>query len=508
MDFITTLAKLMKQFGSKANSEFLPKGKVSTLFQAILEQRVGTDREAAQYIYGKDARPEEKKFLMLKKELEEQLVDQLLKIHTRSSKPKNKLLPTAASQSTAMLHTKLWCRKQMMLSELLLNHHSAQHAEKILLKVSKQAEKMLFYHILEECWMLLRQVYMMKGDAKRDLYDEKIVSLQEEKRLINQAISKYEQLQSKSESSLARSYELAQEAEASATAVGQWLDKLHPFIQYYYYRICTVKCIHYLHLQELHELIRQQAAFIKLQPRFRNEEYLAEIYLNLIYLCKARGSLRSAKLYIRRLLTYQHLHGRLSLSVLEQAFDIYMKTQEYEEAGTVLETIRQTYDPLLSPVQKSQWLMKEAYLYYILLHQDKKEDIVRFTPTFATHVNLSAFDQQTAPLAYDKKGHQIQVLIIKSLLMHVIGEKDFSYHTKLLQVYYRRHLSDLEDLRTKLFFQVIIRVSSVNFSSKKMKNQPLIEELESLPNIYHERQEIIPYKTLWKMAEGRMVDDQ
>ena len=204
MDFITATTQLFQHYSPQTDGSFLPEGKLRKLFQLAASNTTTTDREAVQHLYGPGTRPEEKKFLMLKKELEEKLINQLLLQHPQGNTTSNK------ETGDSILSTKLWCRKQMIFTELLLAHNLHQYAEKILLKISKQVEKLLFYHILEETYLLLRQVYMLKGDAKKIiLYDKKITQLEEENQRINQASGWYELLQVQANSTIARSESLA-----------------------------------------------------------------------------------------------------------------------------------------------------------------------------------------------------------------------------------------------------------------------------------------------------------
>ena len=291
-------------FPRKPTVLFLPEGKLRTLFHLTASGQATTDREAVQHLYGPDARPEEKKFLMLKKELEDRITNQLLQRGTQTN-----TVPSGKEAWDRIPGIKLWCRRQMILAEMLLTHHLHQHAEKILLKVSKQAETLLFYFILEESWLLLRQVYMLKGDAKKIIaHNEKIATLQEEKQRISQASGWYELLQVRANSTIARSESLAKEAQHDATTIAQWLSETKdPYLELYYYRIRTIEYIHRSDTEALQALIEKKAAFIKRHRRFRNLPHLAEITLHRAFLCQAGGNLRSALRYAERGLTFQNL---------------------------------------------------------------------------------------------------------------------------------------------------------------------------------------------------------
>lgn len=500
MEFIIAIHKLLRHQVPQPEASFLPEGKMKQLYQAMAKGKVNTDREAVQHIYGHSAQPQEKKFLLLKKDLEERLVDRLLQFHTR---------PNHVQQRIDTSHIKLWCRKQMILSELLLAHNLHLHAEKILLKISTQAEKLLLYHILEECWLLLRQVHMLKGEAKElSVYDKKIANLHEEKRLLNQASGLYELLQVQANRTIVNSKNLARQASEHAATVAIWLGiNANPYLELLYYDIRTIEHTNHPDTDKLQALIKEKTAFIKRHKKFRNPQQLAEINLTRIYLCQAKGNLRSALRYVLRILTYQGLHWNLWLSIQEKAFVIYMNTGEYEKAGEILQrALRTSQAQLLNPFQESQWFLWEAYLYYMLMHQEKAEEIKVFTPNFAGNINLADFDRRTMPLANDKKGYQVQVLIMRTLLLHKTGKGSMSYHAKSLRRYYQRHLTDLADIKTKLFFQIIAQAAAVDFAWDKtiQRTYSLVQELENMPNHFHEKQELVPYKTLWGIVRDKI----
>ena len=517
MDFITAVTRLLRQYSPQPETSFLPEGKLKKLFHLAASGKATTDREAVQHLYGPGAKPQDKKFLMLKKELETRLIDHLLQQHSQDN-----TLSNSKGTSNQVRVTKLWCRKQMILTELLLDHNLHQYAEKILLKVSKQAEKLLFYHILEETWMLLRQVYMLKGDAKKiAIYDEKIKQLEKQNQRINQATGWYELLQVQANSTIARSESLAQQAHQQANTVAQWLSETNdPFLERYYHRICTIEYTNHPDTgrrdagrrdagqrpgEALQSLIQEKAAFVKRHRRFRNRHQLIEVTLNRIYLCQARGNLKSAKRYAERALAFENLPWNLLLSVQEKAFIIYIRLQDYDSAGEILRQVTRTKQAqLLSPFQASQWYLREAYLYYGLVHQSNLEKVDALTPRFARKISLSEFDHHTAPLASDKKGYQVQVLIMKTLLLHQTRKGTMEYQAKSLNMYYRRHLTDLHDIKTKLFFQIITKAASVNFDKKKTVQRAgsLVQALEAMPDHFQEHQELIPYKVLWEIIKS------
>lgn len=496
MDFITATTQLLQHYSPQTDGSFLPEGKLKKLFQLAASNKTTTDREAVRHIYGPGAKPEEKKFLILKKELEEKLINQLLIQHPQGNVP--------SETGDSILSTKLWCRKQMIFTELLLAYNLHQHAERILLKISKQAEKLLFYHILEETYLLLRQVYMLKGEAKKiTVYNEKFTQLEEENRRINQASGWYELLQVQANSTIAHSESLAHQANTLA----QWLNETSsPFLELYYHRIRIIEYTNRTDTHALQTLIQEKAAFVKRHRRFRNQHQLVEVTLNRIYLCQAKGSLRSARRYAERALAFENLPWNLLLAVQEKAFIIYLRLQDYNSAGEILRQATRTEQAqLLSPFQASQWYLREAYLYYGLTHQKSLEKVDSLTPHFAHKISLSEFDRHTASLASDKKGYQVQVLIMKTLLLHQTGKGAIKYQGKSLNMYYRRHLADLDDKKTKLFFQMITKAALASFDRKKamQRTSLLVQELNSMPNHFQEHQELIPYKLLWASIIGQ-----
>lgn len=505
MDFITDIVKLLQLYAPQTNSSFLPEGKLRQIFEDTATGEVTTDRQAVRLLYGPDAHPQEKKFMMIKKELEDRIIERLLQ-HPPSLNKSVEGKQTWDTFPTA----KLWCRRQMIFAEMLLTNHLHQHAEGVLLKVSKQADKLLFYHVLEETWLLLRQVYMLKGDAaKVAKYDEQSEALGRRKRRINQASGWYERLQLQANATIACSADLAEEAQRRAVVVNQWLEENpDPFLELYYYRICTIAYTNQTDTAALQTLIQAKATFIKKHRRFRTFAHWTEIMLNRIYLCQAKGNLRSARRYVERLLTIQRLPWNLLLAIKEKAFIVYLRLGEYDRAGEILQQVtRGESAALLNNFQAGQWYVREAYLYYALVQNQRAADVGQLTPRFAGKVSLAEFNRQTLPLASDKKGYQVQVLVMEILLMHQKGESNTGHYAKRLKMYYQRHLTALEDTKTKLFFQMMIKAATVDFDRDKTlkRTQQLVKELNAMPHHFPEQQELIPYKTLWYEITGMLI---
>ena len=277
-------------------------------------------------------------------------------------------------------------------------------------------------------------------------------------------------------------------------------------MELYYHRIRTIEYTNRTDALALQALIQEKAAFVKRHRRFRNQHQLVEVSLNRIYLCQAKGSLQSARRYAERALAFENLPWNLLLAVQEKAFIIYLRLQDYNSAGEILRQATCTEQAqLLNSFQASQWYLREAYLYYGLIHQKSPEKVDALTPRFAHKISLSEFDRHTAPLASDKKGYQVQVLIMKTLLLHQTRKGAMDYRAKSLNMYYRRHLTDLDDIKTKLFFQMMTKAASVDFDKEKtlQRTNSLVQELTLIPNHFREYQELIPYKLLWASIIGQ-----
>ena len=491
MDLITKMTDLYQRYAPNATDEFLSEGKAKHLFGAILKKQVTTDREAVRHIYGAESQPGDKKFLMLKKELEDRLVDQLLRAPVSRGKK--------TSQINKTLSIKLWCRKQLMISELLLTHHEHDHAEKILVKVGQRAEKYIFYHIQEECALLLRQVYARQGEARKLARQEAQISkIQKINYRITRAIGWHEQLELQISQSISLSAAIAKQAIEKAEILAEWRNEGdHPFLAYYHYRIGAIGQVHSSNVEGFQYFLQRQVTLLKRFSFFRDRHHLTELLLDRLLLCQAQGNIASSVHYANRLFDESDMLGPLRLKVYNAVFTAYMRAGEYQRAGQVMLKAKQVSK--LSKAEQSQWYVKEAYLFYLLLVKRADESIRQFTPRFADGFNPSAFDQLTQPLVYDKRGYQVQVLIIKTILLKHFNKMDTTYHARNLQIYYQKHLRDLAERRTQLFFQLITKIAAGGSLKNKgvARVEPLYQALEQKPKGLPENQELVPYEILW-----------
>ena len=175
-----------------------------------------------------------------------------------------------------------------------------------------------------------------------------------------------------------------------------------------------------------------------------------------------------------------------------------MRSSEYQRAAQVLSEVKRVNRS--SKVEQSQWYVKEAYLYYMFLVKKEDASIRQLTPQFSKGFSPALFDQLTQPLSYDKRGYQVQALIIKTILLKHFGRIENTYHLRSLQTYYQRHLRDLIEQRTQIFFQMVAKtaVSSVARSKAGTGVDLLYQSMKEIPRSIIEGQEIIPYEVLWE----------
>ena len=491
MDLITKMTDLYQYYAPNATDEFLGEGKAKHLLRAILKKQVTTDREAVRHIYGPESQPGDKKFLMLKKELEDRLVDQLLRAPAYRDKKTSPINKT--------LSTKLWCRKQLIISELLLTHHEYDFAEKILVKAGQQAKKRVFYHIQEECALLLRQVYARQGEARKLARQEaQIAKIQQINHRITRAIGWHEQLELQIRQNISLSAAIAIQATEKAEILAEWRNEEdHPFLAYHHYRIGAIGQVHASNVEEFQYFFQRQVALLKRFSFFRDRHHLTELFLDRLLLCQAQNNAISSVRYANRLFVESNVPSLLQLKVYNAVFTAYIRVGEYQRAGQVLLKAKQI--SRLSKAEQGQWYVKEAYLYYMLLAKRVNESIPQFTPRFADGFNPATFDQLTQPLAYDKRGYQVLVLIIKTVLLHHFGRIDSAYHARNLQIYYQRHLRDMVEQRTQLFFKLITQLAAGDSLKDKevARVEPLYRALEQKPKGMPESQELVPYEVLW-----------
>lgn len=282
MDVLSPIIKILQSYAHSIDSSFLPEGKLKQLFEGVITNQVVTDQQAVCHLYGLEAKTGEKKFLMLKRELEKRVIDQLIQ-HVLQDNHFSHKKQTEKEVSV----TKLWCQKQLIFVDILLTHQLYTYAEKVLMRIGKEAEKLHLYHILEETWLLLRGVYIIFGATRKiGAYNRKLVQLGQKKQRVHQARGWLELLQVETHATLARSTALAEQATADAERIALWLKKSNnPFLRYYYHRILAIKWMNLANFDELKALVKKQTTLIKRQQRFRTERHIVGVNLYRVYLC-------------------------------------------------------------------------------------------------------------------------------------------------------------------------------------------------------------------------------
>jgi len=405
MEFLVSIIPIVKGQYRISSRSFLPKdSKLKQLFDAVAAGKASTDAEAAALLY--KSAPQEKRYLMLKKELKGKVINRLLETALKGG-----------GQSVTEL--KLHCRKQIIIAELLMAHALTAQAEKVLYKAMLQAEQCALVPIQKTCLRLLKQIAAQQANAKKIAgYKEKLNTLSILENRMDEADSLYALLKTKDRFTIAPSPEIAAGARRDAEILEKWLhESSHPVFQLYYYRLQAVAGWHGQDANLLRKLIEKWYQLPGHHSFLRNDPHLAEINLAYWQYCMQVGETDKAWQLIERSLRYLQITNENKFALYEAGFATLLRMRRYEAAGKMLlKAVKHLQFPHLHVYEKSRWMLNQAYLYYIFLCKQQAGHIKQFTPDFSNGTGLIELEKQLSPLDCDKQGSFLQWMMLKPLL--------------------------------------------------------------------------------------------
>lgn len=490
MDLINELAFILSKNKPQEFDALIPeKSKIRKLFDLVTSHQVKTDSEASQLIYNTE-KPD-KKYLMLKRNLVQKLSDLVYLQNYEEMDKEN------------YMNVHFQVEKELLIAEKLLLKNVYHNPTKIIAKVEQTAKEYYFIDIQVAAAKKFRAVYALKGYPKEtELYDEKVKQLVKFQNYYNASQGIWEKLYSKTKFSPARSEEVVQEATENLIQIKEWLEVYNsPFIRILFYRI---QILLYQQLNDSKQISNILKKFDKLLSDFPFVNTKA-LQLDINYY-KARYFKDIGKLHE----AIKHIHNCLQLSdyrafdkflIQELHFDILVKTEDYKKAGEVLNEVNSVPQfQFLNPLDKSNWVIREAYL-FILYNAFNKKEFIQFLPIFSEQKALHYFLEKTKKSGKDKYGYNLSLLIIRVILFKIHKLNEIENEGNNMLVYYHRYLKQIENNRTVVFFQQLAKSASQGFEIDEMyeRKAKLTKKLEECASVKYDAFEIIPYVKFWEL---------
>lgn len=481
MDLLAELVFILSIAPPRMLDFLLPaKSKARKLYDAIVKGEIKDDDEAAQLIYKSSAKA--KKYLMLKRHLIHKLSDMVL------------IGELAAELENNAWAEKIYMEQQLTLAEKMLAQNVYHNAEKIILKTYQRAIQFCLSSIQLKSLKLLRLIYSLKGYPEETLQYQKlyldclILCEQEE-----QALAYWEIIQSKIKFFISPNLQVATESLEFAEIIAQQEISNNPFAKLIYYRLKIVAYSQKKDIVAWHEQLLAWDNLFEENPFLKDNHILLAWHLAWAVYYRHNKNLNEAIEHIEKALKYADYRAFNKFEVQNWHFDLLLKCNKYQKALEVLVEVHQTpqYDFLDKPDQAG-WLIREAYLYFLLGKKAKKE-----LPNFNKKKFWNEFLSQTQAISKDKQGFNVLFMVIRFLLLMVKEPHQNEDLGNNLRVYYQRYLKDAPP-RTRFFFKNIADVARSGLKPESVEQQTLKfnQYLNQECPLYDDC-ELVAYEDLW-----------
>ncbi len=492
MDLISELVHLIAKDPPRSLELMLPNGtKSRKLYDAVLEGRIVNDSDASQLIY--NATEQEKKYLMLKRNLTRKLFELIL------------IAPHSEINRTNYVFVQFECEKELTIARKLLIQNVYHNARKIALRVEKVARKLYLVELQLNCAKVLANIYSLEGNTKAAVKTHQhIKGLIQENIALVETRCLWEELYSETKHTLALTKPIADKALKYAQQIEQFLQQTSsPFVRMYYYRVLL---FHYKHAQNPDMVLQTIQQFQKLlqdHPFVKTREIMVEIELELaIYYSNAK-QLNQATQHINLCLKNTNYDTFDKFLMQTWHFDIQIRNENYTKALHICEEVKQTTQfQYLNPIDKAVWKMKEALLYLVVATKETPDKgLSEYTASYEKQYSHADFIHVCSATTKDKKGYNIIYQYSDLLMQLAFHNHDFDAEGNKMMVYYYRHLKNQSQQRTRYFFYHMSKLASVNFSKDEAQKRAELfkEDIANIPGQY-DLCEWIPYEVLWNVV--------
>ncbi|MDX2196966.1 MAG: hypothetical protein NW207_11150 [Cytophagales bacterium] len=494
MDTLIELVYVVNKNIPRSFENLLPKdSKIRQLFDAILKEKIKDDEEAAAFIY--QTRSSDKKYLMLKNNLKKRLTEILL------------LSEHNEDEGSENIKNKFSFRKKLVITELLLMENVFHNSEKILLKLRQEAENLQLLDIEIECLKQLRTLYCLKGVPKEnEKYDQKL------KKAINRAEYElkvqgmWENIMSKRKYLLTYNTEIVEDALKYYKEAGVYKKEVKSNTLFIYY--LRIELAIYSYYQN-HAQVTETLA--ELNKILGHNQHLNNYLLSVELLAEEATHYRNTADMSKALKT---VHNALEMSsykaftrfdIQNLHFDILLKCNELEKACQVLHEVKNCRQyPLLDPSDKAAWLIREAYLYFLLKTYQLYPLIEKYTPYFTKKHALMLFEDDCRPIQKDKTGYHLMFIVAGIIINIQKKEYDLEAEANNLMVYYQRYIKDMVWEKTQYFLKSLSKIAKMHPSEYKKfdEKDKIIHTFEKKYNTIYDPCEIVPYLQIMNIILG------
>ncbi len=467
---------------------------LNKLYDAIHDQKVSSEEEAIELLYGKNA--SKKAFYKLKHALKDRLLNTLLLIDAKEKK--------YSDRNKAYLE----CHKETMALSYVVNAGIArQTAVYLAKKILHTAVPWRFSEMVISAGRTLRSHHASKSGNRKEYekYNRLVLDFQElynAELLVESMYSDIISYYVRDKSTKHFIYDLADQHIRT-------IDKLNPSIKSarFYYQRAMLKIAKYMSINDYQTTLNlcQQTLDDLDSLDYQDAKAVAAISYQFIACCIQLKQYEAGKKQIDIILSIQEPASFNWFKAYELYLTLCFHTQQYDTASDIYNQIskHRKFKFLPSSI-KEVWNIYQAWLY--LLYKVKWIDTKYWDDMPASKFRASRFINDMNVFSKDKKGLNIPILVIYILLCLQHKKYDLLIErVEALSKYVDRYIKRSENQRSNYFLRMLLEISKNDFqvSLVKSKTEKYLEQMSRIPiDISGQSHdvEILPYEDSWEIA--------
>lgn len=181
-----------------------------------------------------------------------------------------------------------------------------------------------------------------------------------------------------------------------------------------------------------------------------------------------------------------------------------IQAKQYDELYILTNNVISNKNLLKFPIYVEQWMIREAYLHFLVRLGKMDEDVIKQYPIRSFSVNK--FLNSVPFHSKDKSGQNITILVLQ-ILFYLLDNKYSKIIDRIdsLSQYTYRYLNKDDTFRSNCYIKMLLQMVKADFNPIRTAKytESLSKQLANSKVIIDERSaqvEIIPYDMLWEMT--------
>jgi hypothetical protein len=462
------------------------------LYEALMDQTIKNDRDAAKLIYG--STPNDDKYRQLKSRFKKRLLNTLF------------FLDINAADDTDYEQAHYTAHREWAIIKILDHHNAPETAVSLAKSNLTLAQKYKFADIAVNCARLLRDYAAREADTKQYAeyqailvkYSDIVQAEIKAEELFHQVVALYNQT--------------IEVVENRVIDLDNWCNSLvnlseiyeSPVVQYYMYLSWIYRFEMLNDYESMLEVCGRAEIYVSLNPSYHRVDLTAIFYLKKMLAFLHLKDYRRGRTNAEANLKWFAEGSALWFDFLEIDFLLSLHTGNYVTALSLLKkATEQPRYKKLSFEDRDRWTLFELYVQYVAATVGKDHPILsQFGKKSTRSTKLLNQDPGTFSKELRMLGLHVQIARVILLIQRdrtpeagfIIGE---------LKMQAERQFKKSEQRRALYFIRLLEYLAKRNFNPGELKDKPkYLVALEETPFRYRglwSEMEIIPYEQLWTL---------